>query len=267
MSPPLRPPVLVVLLVFSLILSTSEASGGSGDDPLEGLPAKVGDQMRSKLPGVVLARDDTVAPIARPEDWLPFERAAFDFDRPGSDRSATWTLSPATRVPGAGRDSKAKGWTIVQSNGSTRFIEALPSGAIESRCTVNSPNAVIIDLEPAEPVIGRPGEVKVSSSIEISVRDLGSPADVQYSGTVSCIWRAHGGFKVRVPAGEFGARLLSVEFDGSVGPASVGGVRLLLVAPKVGPVAFSDDRDISAFLFFNDDTKNAGVLRKIRRGE
>ena len=267
MSHPLRTPAVAILLVFSSLLSVHGDPGAPVDDPLDGLPSKVKDQVRSKLPGVVIARDDTVKPIVRPEDWLPFEPAVFEFDRPGSDKSATWTLSPSKRTPGAGKDSKARGWTIVQSNGSTRFIQALPTGAIESRCTVNHPNAVIINLEPAEPVIGRPGETKVSSSIKIAVADIGSPGDVQYSGTVSCTWRDHGGFKVRVPAGEFDARLLSVEYDGSVGPASVDGSRLLLVAPKVGPVAFSDDRDISAFIFFNDDTKNAGVLRKIRRGE
>lgn len=267
MSHPLRPPVLALLFVFSCILSTHGEGVADADDPLEGLPSKVRDQIRSKLPGVVIARDDTVAPIEHPEDWLPLEQAVFEFDRPGSKSSATWTLSPARRTPGSDKDSDARGWTIVQSNGSTRFLRALPTGAIESRCTVNHPNAVIINLDPPEPVIGGPGQSKATSSIKIAVSDLGSPGDVQYSGTVSCTWRDHGGFKVRVPAGEFRARLLSVDYDGSVGPASVDGSRLLMVAPKVGPIAFSDDRDISAFIFFNDDSKNAGVLRKIRRGE
>jgi hypothetical protein len=35
------------------------------------------------------------------------------------------------------------------------------------------------------------------------------------------------------------------------------------LASGIGAVAFTDARDISAFLFFNDDTSHAGILESI----
>ena len=264
-------PRLLSLAIFASIfmMGTSlTAAGTIEDDPLAGLPDKVASQVKSKLPGVVLKRDDTVAALSKPEDWLPLSQAFFVFDRPqDTGKSTRWTITPAKRTPGAGKKSKARGWTIVQENGSTRFLRVTSDGAIDSTITVNHPNGMLIRLDPAEPVIREPGVKKASNQIKISVCDLGSPSDVEYSGNAQCTWEDLGGFRVKVPSGEYSARLISVSYQGSVGPASVDGTRLMFVAAGVGPVAFTDDRDISAFLFFNDDTDHAGVLREVQRGE
>lgn len=247
---------------------TSAAVAGPGDDPLEKLPADVRTQLLAHLPGVVLNRDDTVAPLVKPEDWLPLARAEYEYDRPkDAGKTTRWTIEPAKRTPGTTKGSKVRGWTIVQSNGSTRFLRETSNGAIESAITINHPNGLLVRLDPAEPVIREPGTMKATNSIKIVVSDLGSPADVEYSGNARCTWEDLGGFRIKVPAGEYNARLISVSFNGSVGPASVNGTRLMFVASGVGPIAFTDDREISAFLFFNDDTDHAGVLREVRRSE
>ena len=259
-----KPRQIAATILAFLLISPSVASSPA-DDPLEGLPGSVVDQLNQDLPDVVVARAEDTPPLREAKDWLPLSQVDFVFERSGEGSGMTrWTITPAKKVPGENKD--IKGWTLVQSNGTTRFLSIDDAGVIQSRFTVNHPNGLLIKLDPPEPIVHPVGDDVPPEDIKISVSDLGSPDEVEYSGSARCTWRDLGGFRVRVPAGEFKTRLLWVHYKGSVGPASVDGSRLLFVAPGTGPVAFSDDRDISAFLFFNDDTAHSGVLRKVSRG-
>ena len=237
--------------ILAILVATGHAAA---DDPLEGLPSDVARQVREHLPGVVLERRDDVPPLKRADQWLPLEPVDYEFEPSGSGKSVRWSIAPARRLPG--RQPSTKGWTLVDTDGTTRFLELEKDGTIQSRFTVNHPNGLLITLDPPEPVV-RP----VADEGE-AVR--GDPARRPTCGPrhLSDL----GGFRVKVPAGEFDVRLLRVHYKGGVGPASVDGSRLLLVSPGTGPVAFSVDRDISAFIFFNEDTRHAGVLRKTSRG-
>lgn len=258
-------PRQIAAAILAFFLVTQAVGSSLADDPLEGLPSSVADQLKRHLPGIVASRVKETPPLREATDWLPLSQADFDFQRLGDGKRTTrWSITPAKKVPG--QDRSVRGWTIVQSNGTTRFLSVDKDGVIQSRFTVNHPNGLLIELDPPEPVVDPVNTETVIREIEISVSDLGSPNDVEYSGKARCTWTDLGGFRVKVPAGEFDARLLWVRYQGSVGPASVDGSRLLFVAPGTGPVAFTDDRDISAFLFFNDDTDHAGVLRKVSRG-
>lgn len=249
----------------SSILALLVATGhGAADDPLEGLPSDVARQVREHLPGVVLERRDDVPPLTRADQWLPLEPVDYEFEPSGGGKSVRWSIAPARRLPG--RQPSTKGWTLVDTDGTTRFLELEKDGTIQSRFTVNHPNGLLITLDPPEPVVRPVADEGKAGEIEIKVADLATPSDVRFSGKALCTWSDLGGFRVKVPAGEFDVRLLRVHYKGGVGPASVDGSRLLLVAPGTGPVAFSVDRDISAFIFFNDDTRHAGVLRKTSRG-
>ena len=254
-----------VVAILAFFLASQSMGFSSADDPLEGLPGSVVDQLKEHLPGIVVDRAKDTKPLREAKDWLPLSQVDFVFERTGDgNRTTRWSITPAKKVPG--QDEKVQGWTLVQSNGTTRFLSMDEKGVIQSEFTVNHPNGLLIKLDPPEPVVHPIVAEAKPEEISVSVSDLGSPNDVQYSGKVKCTWKDLGGFRVKVPAGEFKTRLLWVHYKGSVGPASVDGSRLLFVAPGTGPIAFSDDRDISAFLFFNDDTAHAGMLRKVSRG-
>ncbi|MCP4835992.1 MAG: hypothetical protein GY895_14655 [Phycisphaera sp.] len=259
-----------VVLVSSVLLLAAASSSGLDpsariDDPFAGLPSKVVAQLKKNLSGVVIESREDVPPLKKAEDWLPLSQAEFEFERAGSrNKSIRWAITPAKKVPG--EKETVRGWTIVDSDGTTRFLSLTEAGVIQSRFTVSHPNGFLIKFDPPEPVVHPAGPELEPTEISISVSDLDSPSDVKYSGKAKCTWRDLGGFRVKVPAGEYDARLLWVHYDGSVGPASVDGSQLLFVSPGTGPVAFTDDRAISAFLFINDDTARAGVLRKVSRG-
>ena len=70
---------------------------------------------------------------------------------------------------------------------------------------------------------------------------------------------------VKVPHGTHEARLIRIEYNGSIGPASINARRYTFVAKGIGPVAYTDMRDISAFIFFNDDTRQSGVLKTVSK--
>ncbi|MED6308065.1 MAG: hypothetical protein VX563_08635, partial [Planctomycetota bacterium] len=89
------------------------------------------------------------------------------------------------------------------------------------------------------------------------------PTKVAHSGTVDCTWTDLGGWRVRVPMGDYDTHLVRIEYDGSVGPASVQGNKYMFLAKGVGPVAFTDSRVISAFLFFSQSQHKAGMLKAV----
>ena len=125
----------------------------------------------------------------------------------------------------------------------------------------------VIRLDPAEPLIDPElnSNEDVERSISVKISDVGSPQDVQYGGTVTCTSTDLGIWRVKVPHGEHDARLVKIHYDGGIGPASVKATNYYFLVPGIGPVAFSDDRSISAFIFYNNDTDRSGVLKEVRK--
>ena len=65
--------------------------------------------------------------------------------------------------------------------------------------------------------------------------------------------------------GEHHARLVKIHYAGGIGPASVDATNYYFLVPGLGPVAYSDDRSISAFIFYNNDSDRSGVLKEVRK--
>ena len=124
---------------------------------------------------------------------------------------------------------------------------------------VSTTNGFLIRLDPPEPLVLE-GTLKSTQTTKVGIYDLHDPTDKSYSGSVKCTWSDLGTWRVKVPHGIHEARLIKVEYNGSIGPASVNAQRYMFFGKGVGPIAFTDMRDISAFLIINVDTNKAGVL-------
>ena len=182
--------IVVASGVFLLAAASPAGSDPSAraDDPLAGLPPKVAAQLKKNLPGVVIESKKDVPSLQKADEWLPLSQAEFEFERVGSrNKSTRWAITPAKKVPG--EDASVRGWTIVDSDGTTRFLSVTKTGVIQSRFTVNHPNGFLIKFDPPEPVVHPTGSSAEPEEISISVSDLGSPSDVQYSGKAKCTWR------------------------------------------------------------------------------
>jgi len=228
---------------------------------LELLPASDAVFLRRHLPGVLQERiaEPNVKDVSSGR-YMPLERRRYLFKGVGRvSGSLELTLTPTRRAPGAPRDGTRPGWLLNQPNGTTKFLTGSGRGAVVAPVAVSTSNGFIIRLDPPEPIVLE-GVVSRSEQVRVGIYDLHAPESESYSGRVRCTWSNLGRWRVRVPHGQHEALLIRIHYTGSIGPASVDARRYLLLADGIGPVAFTDMRDISAFIFINDDVSESGVL-------
>jgi hypothetical protein len=253
--------IIGLITVLSIIQPLS-----ANDDALSSLPDSDADFIRKNLPGVVLARVSGNKPVMTAETWFPLEAKVLRFDSPTTgEHQMEIELSPTVRKKGGLIPPPSGAWSMTLPNGTFKYLNSSKETGIHAPSAVSVTNGFVIKLNPPEPLVLQGLEVSKPNQKEISVGiyDLHDTSDESYSGKVRCIWTDLGVWKVKVPMGTYDSRLIRVEYKGSIGPASINAKKYMFLAKGIGPVAFTDMRDISAFLFFNDDTQQAGVLKKI----
>jgi hypothetical protein len=256
---------ILTLSVCFVCLATSSALAA---DPLATLPDADAGRLRKHLPGVVLGPARNLPPLSVVTDWYPLKEATFRYDRPvDAGKKATLVLTSGARAPGTPVGSPGDGWMMTVSDGATRYISNRTDKGILIPSEVSTANGLVIRLNPPEPVVltGVKAGHDDSRDIAVKIYDVHDPTVVTHSGTVTCKWTDLGGWRVKVPHGEHDTRLIRVTYEGSVGPASVSAQKYLFLARDVGAVAFTDARELSAFLFFSEDTDHGGVLRTIEK--
>ena len=253
-----------IALVLGSILSTA---GIDLDDPLKTMPSKDADRIRQHLPGVVIGPGEAPQ-IEDADDWMPLDSTMFVYENP-RDKSKTLkhVMARLERAPGAAKDAPGKGWAMELPSGTTRYLKTVKGRGIVAATDISKPNAFIIRLDPPEPIVHVAGKTgnQVRENVRIRICDIDSPEDTSYSGTVKCEWEDLGAWKVRVPKGTYDTRLIRIKYDGSIGPASVSAWKYVFLSKGIGAVAFTDSRDISAFIFYNNDVDHAGVLKSATR--
>lgn len=240
----------------------SMVAWGAHGGGFEGMPTEDASRIERHLPGVVQHQAD-VPPIKAASDWLPLREASYHYDRP-SGGTTTIDLARTSRSPGLPVGATSGGWRMDVSDGPTRYLRHDASGkrpGVVVPTDVSVANGLLIRLNPPQPMLLEQTS-ESSRDITVKIYDVHEPTIVTHAGTVTCTWADLGGWRVKTPARMYDTRLVRMHYAGSVGPASVSGYTYTFYAPGVGPVAFTDARDISAFLFFSDDTDHAGVLQR-----
>ena len=236
-----------------------------GDDALSALPDADASYIRKHLPNVVLERLPDDKPMIRAETWFPLQAQVLRFDDPDTgEHQMAIEFSPTVRRKGGVVPPRDGAWSMNLPNGTTKYLNSTEKKGIEAPTAVSVSNGFVIKLDPPEPLVLEGFEVSKPSKneIKVGIYDLHDSTDESYSGQVSCTWTDLGLWKVKVPMGTYDTRLVRVEYKGSIGPASINAKKYMFLAKGLGPVAFTDMRDISAFLFFNDDTQQSGVLKR-----
>ena len=247
------------------LASMISATGIGLDDPLKTLPEDDAARIRKHLPDVVLGPGKAM-PIENAEAWMPLESTVYLYEKPRDEsKTLKHVLTRLDRAPGGKKGDAAKGWAMELPTGTTRYLTATKERGIVAATDVSKPNSFIIRLDPPEPIVqvSDKSELEVSERVKIRICDISSPDETSYSGTVKCTWKDLGAWKVRVPKGTYETRLIRIKYDGSIGPASVSAWKYVFLAKGLGAVAFTDSRDISAFIFYNNDTDQAGVLKSV----
>lgn len=251
-------------VVFFMI---SQASFGlTTDDAFEGMAQDDAQHIQNRLPGIVIGPAKNVPLLDDASDWWPLKEATMTYGH-GNDhaKSETVVVKKITRAPGSTLKDPIDGWALELPGGTTRYLTTNDPYGIVSPSALNKSYSVIIELDPAEPIVhsgSKPG-TPARRKTKVDVYNVGSMKSTAYSGTVDCTWTDLGGWRVKVPMGEYDTRLIKVEYNGSVGPASVNGRNYVFLARGEGIIAYSDGRDISAFIIFNLDDDTGGVLKSV----
>ena len=251
-------------VVFCLI--SHGADPVSPDDAFEGMPQDDARHIQNRLPGIVVGPAKNVPLLENAEDWWPLKETTLTYGH-GNDhaKSETVVIKRIARAPGSTLKDPIDGWALELPGGTTRYLTTNDPYGIVSPSALNKSYSVIIELDPAEPIVhsgSKPGN-PARRKTKVAVYDVGNLKSTAYNGTVDCTWTDLGGWRVKVPMGEYDTRLIKVEYNGSVGPASVDGSNYVFLAKGEGVIAYSDGRDISAFIIFNLDNDTGGVLKSV----
>ena len=215
----------------------------------------------------VIIDDVEVGPVTDATHWLPLEPQKYIYIRTAGDHAGqieTISLLGTSRTPETPVGATSEGWAQRDPKQWTRYLQ-LEDRGIHVPTSINVPNAVISKFDPPEPMILvglQPGKA-CTQNTSINVYDIGDPTTVAHSGTLTMEYRDLGGYKVTVPAGTFDARLIKITYKGTVGPANVNDSAWVFYAKSVGPIAFVDHKDVSAFLIYNKDERFAAVLQSL----
>jgi hypothetical protein len=253
--------LIVVSCIFSEMTTTAP-----GDDAFEGMSQDDAQHIQNRLPGIVIGPAKNVPLLDDAREWWPLKEATLTYGH-GNDhaKSETVVVKKIARAPGSTLKNPIDGWALELPGGTTRYLTTNDPYGIVSPSALNKSYSVIIELDPAEPIVhsgSKPG-TPARRKTKVDVYNVGNLKSTAYSGTVDCTWTDLGGWRVKVPMGEYDTRLVKVEYNGSVGPASVNGSNYVFLAKGEGVIAYSDGRDISAFIIFNLDDDTGGVLKSV----
>ena len=174
-------------------------------------------------------------------------------------------MTATDRQPGLPVGSTGGGWAMNLPDKSVQYLRHDKGTGIVLPTLVSQKQALITRLNPPEPLVLsgiKLGEAQ-TSTVTVRMYDLHEPSVLAHSGSYTNTWEDLGGWTVKVPMGTFDTRLVHLHAKGSVGPASVDVHRYYFLAKGVGIVAYATESDITATIFYHDDTKRAGVLQSI----
>lgn len=258
----------VLAIGAALLLSPCLCADTLVDDPLKTMDPTDAAYISKHLPGIVLGPVKDIPPLDSAEEWYPMESIEYEYDRSiDSDKHAMLIMEKIERAPWAKVGEHKEGWAMRLPNKTVRYLQSEDETGIVAPIDVAHSYGLIIRLDPPELIIQEHPKigVPITRKIDVNIYDLHNPTSLAHSGEVKCTWTDLGGWKVKVPMGTYDTHLIRIEYNGSIGPASVQAKKYMFTAKNVGPVAFTDAREISAFFFYNNDTDHSGVLTKFNR--
>jgi hypothetical protein len=260
MRPSLRQDARAALTLFSIELCAMLGlTVLTGADPVMPLPEEDRQRLDQGLGRGVVGKAVPAPTIKDPAAFLGAKSRSWKFRITDGDRMGemeTHTLSEFKH------DSAGKTWKFVEGVNSVSYLRTTSDGSIQLVSDENRKEGVITRYSPPQPVWVanlKPGDVK-RMKIDVKVYDLTDPNEISHKGYFDMTYTYVGAYEVTVPAGKFNASLLKWEYKGKIGPASVEDVQYRFLAKGVGPTAMVEKMDVSAFLLYQDHTKNGLVL-------
>ncbi len=159
-------------------------------------------------------------------------------------------------------------WTLNTTKRDIKYL-VLKDSNLVLPTEADMQQGVVTIFDPPEPLMIEglePGQVHTVES-DVAVYDLHAPEDEKYTGNLTFTYEDKGGWRVKVPAGTFDARLIVIRATGSVGPADIESAYCVFYAKGVGRVAYVSRRHVSAYLVYHKTTRHAMLLDKVAKIE
>ncbi len=166
-----------------------------------------------------------------------------------------------TMVP-AGEESGARRWRLEFDGVNGREVREDERGSLLSYQVEDTDDGLVVRTDPPDPILMsgmRPGDV-VRYRMQSNVFDAGNTSSPKYRGSLEMDHAYIGAYRVTVPAGTFDAAAFRWHFTGKVGPARIDDLQFAFYAEGVGPVAYIERKDISAFVVYRKVNRDAMVL-------
>jgi len=165
------------------------------------------------------------------------------------------------RLERVGEDDDNAAWSLRVGE-ETWFGETTADGDFVQHSGSETGHGILVRYDPPQPIITK-GMVPGSSNttrINVQVSDLARPERSTYRGHLDLVHSYLGAYEVTVPAGRFEAALFEWKYSGKIGPANIRDVQYWFLAKNYGLIARIDKLHVSAFLIYQQRSRNAGVL-------
>jgi hypothetical protein len=248
----------VLQAAFLVVVAASAglvAIPGAGAQGLTSADKKLIDKLLG--PGV-LGSSASAEALADPASLLPLRPTTWTFrivSGPNQGNTETDTLQP---VP----SDKATPWHYDAGHDTDYLLRQAADGSIVSPAEKDLGEGVLTRYDPPRPMLLKGAEAGVPQTLTTSVNvyDLGDTSTVTHSGSLTLTYTYLGRYQLKVPAGTYPAAVVKMDYNGSIGPASVEDTEYWFYAQGVGPVAMIEKEDVSAFLVYNKEDKYGKAL-------
>lgn len=248
--------VLCALLILPLGAARSAEPGGG---VAIALPQADRSALEALLGGGVVGAARPARPLPDSSAFMPGQGATWIYRFASGDNRGETEKVVLTRSP---RDDTAESGRLDVGGKTIFYFQESGDGDLFIISEHNQSEGRITRFAPSEPVIlsgMAPGTSKRTKAT-IKLYDLSDPKELTHQGTIDLTYSYLGVYEVTVPAGTFDGVLIKWHYKGDVGSASVEDTQYRFFAEGVGPLAMVDKTDISAFLVYQDHSKQGKVL-------
>lgn len=243
--------------LFCLVLAAPPAAVPAPrlDPEEQALVALLGDSVE------IAPSDATLDRAAIRKRTLAPEEAEFSvLHGPAAGSTLRRSVGRVARTPDHWPAGDAKPIVITLPGRSAMYIFLDREGKILAETQLDLEHGVLVSFSPGEMRLPD-REEPLPYEMKVKVWDLHSPGELEHEGSMQVKVRDRGAWKVTTPAGTFDCVLYRMDYDGSVGPASVRDTNLHFISPEYGLVASVEGKRVSALLFYNTDERIALALQ------
>jgi len=201
-------------------------------------------------------------PLAEPLKLVPLTNTTWRYRFTNGDDKGKVIDHKFSALEG---DPSGANWKGEVGKTDILYMRKTDDGSIEFVSHPELDTGLVTAYHPPAPLLMKgmaPGQAH-KTRFDVKVYYLDNPEKEKHSGQLELTLTYVGAYEVKTPAGTFEAALIKSDYKGKVGPASVEDVQYRFFAEGIGIVAMIEEKHVSAFLLYKDNTMIGKVLEEL----